>query len=258
MAPRASTAIPAAPRVAGFVYAIRNIVAEAKKVEAAGRQVRYLNIGDPITFGFRTPPHMIEAVERAMRDADGRLLRTYNRGRAKLGAYLEDHAFLLEALLTLYETTFDPRWFAAARFQPRIVAAMDRPLLEPPKWYTYAPPFLAPARIDGGVAFWRDNAAALERAQAEFGVPPEIIVAIIGVAEDGKAGIVVGVTEDLTAKVDAVALVRAGSDKLGGKGGGGRRDMAQAGGRDPARLDQALDLARRLAAEALRAHQSTP
>jgi alanine-synthesizing transaminase len=68
MAPRASTAIPAAPRVAGFVYAIRNIVAEAKKVEAAGRTVRYLNIGDPITFGFRTPPHMIEAVERAMRD----------------------------------------------------------------------------------------------------------------------------------------------------------------------------------------------
>ena len=55
-------------RVSGFVYAIRNIVAEARKVEAAGRKVRYLNIGDPITFGFRTPPHMIEAVERAMRD----------------------------------------------------------------------------------------------------------------------------------------------------------------------------------------------
>ena len=50
-----------------------------------------------------------------MRDADGRLLRTYNRGRARLPAYLEDHAFLLEAMLTLYETTFDPRWFAAAR-----------------------------------------------------------------------------------------------------------------------------------------------
>ena len=68
MAPRASTGIPAAPRVAGFVYAIRNIVAEAKKVESSGRKVRYLNIGDPIIFGFRTPPHMIEAVERAMRD----------------------------------------------------------------------------------------------------------------------------------------------------------------------------------------------
>ena len=52
------------------MYAIRNIVAEARKVEASGRKVRYLNIGDPILFGFRTPPHMIEAVERAMRDGD--------------------------------------------------------------------------------------------------------------------------------------------------------------------------------------------
>jgi alanine-synthesizing transaminase len=68
MSPRATSAIPVASRVGGFVYAIRNIVAEARKVEAAGRTVRYLNIGDPITFGFRTPPHMIEAVDRAMRD----------------------------------------------------------------------------------------------------------------------------------------------------------------------------------------------
>ncbi len=43
-------------------------MAEARKVEAAGRKVRYLNIGDPIIFGFRTPPHMIEAVDRAIRD----------------------------------------------------------------------------------------------------------------------------------------------------------------------------------------------
>jgi alanine-synthesizing transaminase len=70
MAPRTSSAIPVAQRVGGFSYAIRNIVAEARKIEAAGRKVRYLNIGDPIIFGFRTPPHMIEAVERAMRDGD--------------------------------------------------------------------------------------------------------------------------------------------------------------------------------------------
>ena len=50
------------------MYAIRNIVAEAKRVEAAGTQVRYLNIGDPITLGFRTPPHLVEAVERALVD----------------------------------------------------------------------------------------------------------------------------------------------------------------------------------------------
>jgi alanine-synthesizing transaminase len=70
MRPRASAAIPVASRVSGFVYAIRNIVAEARKVEASGRKVRYLNIGDPIAFGFRTPPHLIEAVERAMRDGE--------------------------------------------------------------------------------------------------------------------------------------------------------------------------------------------
>jgi alanine-synthesizing transaminase len=60
--------IPVASRIKGFTYAIRNIVAEAKRVEATGTRVRYLNIGDPIPFGFQTPPHMIEAVTRALRD----------------------------------------------------------------------------------------------------------------------------------------------------------------------------------------------
>jgi uncharacterized protein YyaL (SSP411 family) len=50
-----------------------------------------------------------------MRDADGALLRTYKDGRAHLGAYLEDHAFLLEALLTLYEASFEVEWFVRAR-----------------------------------------------------------------------------------------------------------------------------------------------
>ncbi len=63
-----STTIRTAQRVDRFSYAIRNIVAEAKKVEAAGTRVRYLNIGDPNQFGFLTPPHLIEAVARAMRD----------------------------------------------------------------------------------------------------------------------------------------------------------------------------------------------
>ena len=52
---------------------------------------------------------------RELRDSDGRLLRTWKDGQAKLNAYLEDHAFLLEALLSLYEATFEPRWFAEAR-----------------------------------------------------------------------------------------------------------------------------------------------
>ena len=70
MPPRTVAAIRVNPRISGFVYAIRNIVAEARKVEASGRKVRYLNIGDPIIFGFRTPLHMVEAVERAMRDGE--------------------------------------------------------------------------------------------------------------------------------------------------------------------------------------------
>jgi uncharacterized protein YyaL (SSP411 family) len=56
-----------------------------------------------------------EFVLTQMRDDDGRLLRTYKDGRAHLNAYLEDHAFMVEALLVLYEAGFDPRWFAAAR-----------------------------------------------------------------------------------------------------------------------------------------------
>jgi alanine-synthesizing transaminase len=63
-----ASAIRTAQRVDRFTYAIRNIVAEAKKVEATGTHVRYLNIGDPNQFGFLTPPHLIEAVEKAMRD----------------------------------------------------------------------------------------------------------------------------------------------------------------------------------------------
>jgi alanine-synthesizing transaminase len=65
---RTTSAIPVASRIGGFSYAIRNIVAEARKVEATGKTVRYLNIGDPVVFGFDTPPHMIEAVARAMRE----------------------------------------------------------------------------------------------------------------------------------------------------------------------------------------------
>jgi uncharacterized protein YyaL (SSP411 family) len=52
---------------------------------------------------------------RELRDERGRLLRTWKDGRGRIAGYLEDHAFLLQALLTLYEATFDARWFHAAR-----------------------------------------------------------------------------------------------------------------------------------------------
>jgi alanyl-tRNA synthetase len=67
------------------------------------------------------------------------------------------------------------------------------------------------------------------------------VVAIVGVTGDGKAGVVVGVTPDLVARYNAVDLVRVASEALGGKGGGGRPDMAQAGGPDGAKASAALD-----------------
>ncbi|SCB43563.1 alanine--tRNA ligase [Rhizobium multihospitium] len=67
------------------------------------------------------------------------------------------------------------------------------------------------------------------------------VVALIGVSEDGKASAVVAVTEDLIGRTSAVDLVRIASVALGGKGGGGRPDMAQAGGPDGAKADEALE-----------------
>ncbi|MSO68081.1 MAG: alanine--tRNA ligase [Pseudolabrys sp.] len=66
------------------------------------------------------------------------------------------------------------------------------------------------------------------------------VVAIVGLSADGKAGIVVAVTDDLTKRFNAVELVRKGAEVLGGKGGGGRPDMAQAGGPDGSKADAAL------------------
>ncbi|OLB78163.1 MAG: alanine--tRNA ligase [Alphaproteobacteria bacterium 13_2_20CM_2_64_7] len=66
------------------------------------------------------------------------------------------------------------------------------------------------------------------------------VVAIVGVTEEGKAGVVVGVTADLTGRFSAIDLVRKGAEVLGGKGGGGRADMAQAGGPDGSKAEAAL------------------
>ena len=66
------------------------------------------------------------------------------------------------------------------------------------------------------------------------------VVALVTVT-DGKAALVVGVTDDLTDRLSAVELVRVGAEALGGTGGGGRPDMAQAGGPDGDKADAALD-----------------
>ena len=66
------------------------------------------------------------------------------------------------------------------------------------------------------------------------------VVALVATSEDGKASIVVGVTSDLVDRISAVDLVRKASEVLGGKGGGGKPDMAQAGGPDGAKAEDAL------------------
>jgi membrane-bound lytic murein transglycosylase B len=94
----------------------------------------------------------------------------------------EVRAFIAELVATEgFDGATLRRVFAQARYQPRVIAAMSRPLIAPPRWHEYAPQFLNPARVEAGVAFWRENAVVLTRAQEEFGVPAEVIVAIIGV-----------------------------------------------------------------------------
>ncbi len=66
------------------------------------------------------------------------------------------------------------------------------------------------------------------------------VVALVGLNDEGRAGLVVGVTNDLVSRFSAIDLVRAGAAALGGKGGGGRPDMAQAGGPDGAKAEDAL------------------
>jgi membrane-bound lytic murein transglycosylase B len=69
---------------------------------------------------------------------------------------------------------------AGTRFRDDIIEAITRPAEAKP-WHQYRPIFLKPDRVRGGVAFWQENEALLESVSREYGVPPEIIVAIIGV-----------------------------------------------------------------------------
>ena len=93
------------------------------------------------------------------------------------------------------------------------------------------------ARTVHGVAP-KDLRGLVDEAKKQLGSG---IVAVVGVSEEGKAALVVGVTEDLAQTHDAVELARIGAEALGGKGGGGRPDLAQAGGPDGTCADQALE-----------------
>src|SRR5437763_535997 len=92
--------------------------------------------------------------------------------RAFIERMRQEHGFSARALRSL---------FAQVRYQPQVIAAMTRPVVSPPTYDDFAPRFLSSGRIEAGAEFWRAHAKALERAAHSFGVPPEIVVAILGV-----------------------------------------------------------------------------
>ena len=105
---------------------------------------------------------------------------------------------------------------------------------------------VSPVREVAGVRFYaravsgvdmKDLKSLADEAKPDVGSG---VIAIVAAGDDGKASLVVAVTPDLTAKFNAVDLVRLGAAALGGKGGGGRPDMAQAGGPNGAKADEAL------------------
>ena len=95
------------------------------------------------------------------------------------------------------------------------------------------------AQVLSGVS-GRDLPALIDEMKARIGSGAVLLIA----DTDGKAAVAAGVTPDLTATLSAVDLVRAAVPELGGKGGGGRPDMAQGGGRDAANADAAINAAK--------------
>ena len=71
-------------------------------------------------------------------------------------------------------------------------------------------------------------------------------IVIVFASKDDKVGIAVGVTDGLIKKYDAVTFVKVGSKIIGGKGGGGRKDFAQAGGQDNSKIDEAFENIKKL------------
>ncbi len=97
---------------------------------------------------------------------------SYEAGRALFaGEMVQRHGFDAERIGSLLER---------GSYRQEIIDAMERPYESKP-WHRYRRLFLTPERISGGLAFWRENASLLAQAQATYGVPPEIVVAILGV-----------------------------------------------------------------------------
>ncbi len=91
--------------------------------------------------------------------------------RAFIDEMVTEHDFKKQELMTLFDQV---------ELRPKIIAAITRPA-EGKAWFEYRPIFVTPESIEGGLDFWSEHADILARAERTYGVPPEIIVAIIGV-----------------------------------------------------------------------------
>jgi membrane-bound lytic murein transglycosylase B len=123
------------------------------------------------------PAGQVQAQDNARRDSEPRATEVDYATRPDVRAFVRDlaarHGFEQEELLKL---------FSQVRHQARVVSLMTPP---PPgtkrSWTNYRNRVLDPVRVEVGLAFWRDNLEPLRRASERFGVPPEIIVSIIGI-----------------------------------------------------------------------------
>ena len=108
--------------------------------------------------------------------------------QASNGNYLDrpEARVLIDELVDQYRLDRSVLEAALARAEHRksVIEAISRPAERRLEWYEYREIFLQPLRVRRGVQFWKDNAEALARAESEFGVPPEVIAAIIGVETD--------------------------------------------------------------------------
>ncbi len=94
------------------------------------------------------------------------------------------------------------------------------------------------AQVLSGVS-GKDLPALIDEMKARLGSGAVLLIADTG----NKPAVAAGVTADLTDKLSAVTLVKAAAEAMGGKGGGGRPDLAQAGGADIAQADAAIKAA---------------
>lgn len=103
-------------------------------------------------------------------------------GSANYSQHPETEGFITEMVETHgFEREQLQRWLANAEKRQNILDAIARPAERTKTWKEYRPIFIVPLRIENGVKFWQENHAALARAEKQYGVPPEYIVAIIGV-----------------------------------------------------------------------------